>query len=134
MERYHYIGFWGCECVCGLEITKRGQFAVVTLTELPDNEGTSITNMYEQLATQVYKERLSDIRPQNIFWIEHYIDATNPATGENKDETFDLVALEFVGGEFQHPQWTHLSEREDLYKSLRITEGENDKHTSVPQN
>jgi len=47
--RFVYQGFWNREGVCNLEIY-REQHTVVC-TELRDNEGTSITNLAEHLAT-----------------------------------------------------------------------------------
>ena len=39
---------------------------------MPENEGTSVTNMAEQLATQICQE--FDIEPKHLIWIEHYPD------------------------------------------------------------
>lgn len=64
--RYEYKGFHGCESVCNLEIHQN----LVIITEREDNEGTSITNMAEQLATAICDE--FDINPHNLIWIEHY--------------------------------------------------------------
>ncbi len=57
---------------------------VVVCTELPTNEGTSITYAAEQLAAEVIRyHRL----PTPIVWIEHQ----PPITTDGDTETFDLV-------------------------------------------
>ena len=47
--RLDYRGYYGCESHCTLEIYGN----LVIATEADDNEGTSITNMAEHLATRV---------------------------------------------------------------------------------
>jgi hypothetical protein len=66
---YTYPGFWGCEARCRLRIVRRERGAVVIASELPDNEGTSITNMAGQLATMVARQFALD--PLRLIWIEH---------------------------------------------------------------
>lgn len=53
-------------CICDIEIIKN----LVIATEMPENEGTSVTNMAEYLATQVCQE--FGINPKHLIWIEHY--------------------------------------------------------------
>ena len=59
---------------------------VVICSELPTNEGSSITYAAEQLAAEVIRYyRLS----APIVWIEHH----PPETTDGDTETFDLVAF-----------------------------------------
>jgi hypothetical protein len=59
---------------------------VVVCSELPTNEGSSITNAAEQLVAEVIRyHRL----PTPIVWIEHH----PPITADGDTETFDLVAF-----------------------------------------
>jgi hypothetical protein len=76
----------------------------VTLTELPDNPGTSVTNCVEEIATQVYHTFLKGTPIENIRWIEHY-----PPRGE-WEETFDEVAFDWDGETFSNPRWRRLQE------------------------
>lgn len=101
---YYFKGFGGCDSKCQYEIEKLDEIKVkVTLTELGDNRGTSITNMYEQLATEIYQKYLSSMYIENITWIEHYI-------GEGVfGETFDEVSLKWDGQKFHSPKWKNLS-------------------------
>ncbi len=59
---------------------------VVVCTELPTNEGTSITYAAEQLAAEVIRyHRL----PAPVVWIEHH----PPITTDGDTETFGLVGF-----------------------------------------
>ena len=59
---------------------------VVICSELPTNDGTSITYAAEQLAAEVIRyHRL----PAPVVWIEHH----PPITTDGFAETFDLVAF-----------------------------------------
>jgi hypothetical protein len=59
---------------------------VVVCSELPANEGASITYAAEQLAAQVI--RYHALTPP-VVWIEHH----PPETTDGSTETFDLVAF-----------------------------------------
>ena len=85
---YDYKGFFGCACQCDIEVHRHTDFDVVVATEVPDNEGTSITNMAEQLATQVCKA--FDIVPDRLIWIEHYPE--RPIS--RREPFFDTVLVE----------------------------------------
>jgi hypothetical protein len=78
-----------------------GELPVVLCTELPDNEGTSITNAAEQIAAEVLANHPGVFDPfgrvslgglsydKPFVWIEHYLDG---ARGTPQDPaTFDLV-------------------------------------------
>ena len=107
---YHYKGFGGCESQCDLEIHKN----LVIVTEIPENEGTSVTNVAEQLATQICEKFKID--PSKLIWIEHY-----PERGEWKDydESYDLVQFNLEGGNpffpndskgvLSNPRWTPIT-------------------------
>jgi hypothetical protein len=99
---YHYKGYWNCDAKCDVEIKKEQRKVTVILTELPDNPGTSVTNMVEHLATKIYHEFLSRTPIEDIAWIEHY-----PANRIRK-ETFDKVMMEWDGKNFAHPQWKRM--------------------------
>ncbi|MGH2416468.1 MAG: hypothetical protein ACRDEA_22800, partial [Microcystaceae cyanobacterium] len=55
---------------CSLEVYRGNNSAVVIVTELPDNEGMSICNAFEDLIVQVVKAY--DLDPANLLWIEHW--------------------------------------------------------------
>jgi hypothetical protein len=59
---------------------------VVVCSELPADEGASVTNAAEQLAAEVIRyHRLS----APVVWVEHH----PPETTDGSTETFDLVAF-----------------------------------------
>ena len=70
---FHYKGFHGCDCKCGLRIVPLTDGRVVVIcSELPDNPGTSVTNFAEELAGLVCAEYR--IEPKQLVWIEYYVD------------------------------------------------------------
>jgi len=105
MNILRYKGFWGCDSVCGLEIKELGDGKVaVILTELEDNSGTSVTNFYEYLATEVYWKYLAPRPVESIIWIEHYPE--NPRI--EREAVWDRVFLRWDGRRFSNPQWRPL--------------------------
>jgi hypothetical protein len=59
---------------------------VVICWEVPNNEGTSVTNAAEQIAAEVMcGHRL----PTSLVWTEHY----PPESTDRETETFDLVTF-----------------------------------------
>lgn len=113
---YRYKGFWNCDCVCGLQHGRNHQTDknFVILTELPQNEGTSVTNFVEHLATQVLRQLGFD--PLNTIIIEHY-----PERGSKFNplpESWDLVLPDWDNGIAKVPRdhhlWQHLTRQEAL--------------------
>ena len=99
---YNYEGFHGCACICDLEIIKN----LVIASEMPENEGTSITNFAEQLATLVCQE--FEIEPKHLIWIEHYPE--RDGVSRKYAESYDLVSFNLNGdGVFSNPRWTGIS-------------------------
>lgn len=104
MNRQPYKGFHGCDSSCGITAgrTTDGRIVVIA-TELPDNPGTSITNMAEHLATAICQNL--GIDPHRLVWIEHY-----PAR-PGRDATWDLVTFKLQPEGFLRrwrlcrPQW-----------------------------
>jgi hypothetical protein len=66
--------------------TENQDAPVVVCSELPSNEGTSITYTAEQLAAEVIHY---DALTPPVVWIEHH----PPETTDGSTETFDLVAF-----------------------------------------
>ena len=113
---YHYKGYWGCKACCGLRFytAPTGETVVVAI-ELSHNEGTSITNMAEQLATQVCRDFSLD--PQRLLWIENYTDLID-GPAERTPDSFDLVSFEWSGEAFSNPKWRPLN-----YAEVRFLTG-----------
>lgn len=115
-EIYHYKGHHEFSSKCGLDIHIRGDRAIVVFTELQDNPGTSITNMIEVLATQVYHERLRKFSPENIEFVEHYL---------VPDEHHDLVHLKWTGLEYKNPVWRRIMGVKNFFQEGGETDAEN---------
>lgn len=87
-ERYEYAGYSGARSVCEVSILRRdGQPPIVIFTELPDNPGTSVTNMIEHLAAEIQRR---DSLPAETIWIEHYPAERRP---QGAGESWDLVTF-----------------------------------------
>jgi hypothetical protein len=89
---------------------------VVICSELPTNEGASVTNIAEQLAAEVIRyHRL----PAPVVWIEHH----PPITTDSFTETFDLVVFSSYEVRDRGPYMgeTRLTVGEATWK--RITRG-----------
>jgi hypothetical protein len=77
----------GGRCRVRLYLPEEEQDApVIICSELPNNEGASITYAAEQLAAEVI--RYDSLMPP-LVWIEHH----PPETTDGSTETFDLVAF-----------------------------------------
>ena len=111
MFRYDYKGYWNSDAHCYLDIKRFPDKVVVIATETGDNEGTSITNMAEHIATQVCRD--FDIDPQSLVWIELYDTESYRGANEERDE-YDLVTFDWNGRQFSKPKWKHLT-RSELY-------------------
>jgi hypothetical protein len=91
-----------------LEILTMEKKAIVILSELEENEGMSVTNLVEHLATDVYNKFLKEYLPEQITWIEHYPE--NAYRSIKNKISFSLVTLEWYGDRkaFYHPRWKHI--------------------------
>lgn len=106
MEIYPYSGLGGFLGRCGLTILRHDTGgATVILTELPDNPGTSVTNLAATLATRLRAARLADLAPMQIRWIEHY-----PGRGQ-REATFDELTLIWdpAARAYRAPAWRRLT-------------------------
>jgi len=119
-ERYEYMGYWRFSGVCRLRIYEGAdQVPVVVASELPDNEGTSITNLAEYLAAQVIARYFPQRFEANdvVRWIEHY--PRSPEERRRGLPEFSRVEfastaphITYLGGikriTLGHPTWTYL--------------------------
>lgn len=88
--RFHYRGYYGCESHCTLAIYGN----LVIATEADDNEGTSITNMAEHLATRVCHQ--FQIDPLKLVWIEHYPERGGEWRSTPIKESWDFVTFQQI--------------------------------------
>ena len=95
-----FRGYWdrGNEARCRVRILQRdGSPPIVILTELPDNESTSITNMIERVTLEVIAKhlphRLEVIDEPPAIVIEHYPPRPGERRGRLDGATYDLVTF-----------------------------------------
>jgi hypothetical protein len=108
MLKHTYRSRTGSIGVCGVDIYEVFDRLTVMLTELNGNPGISITNCFQELATDI-AAGLMDIGavddPRAIKWIEHYEGAPSPAAPWN-GETWDEVSMHWDGKKFRAPSWS----------------------------
>jgi hypothetical protein len=94
---------------CRIRIYDVGHRVVVIATDL--DEGPSVTNAAEEIATQVVAQFGIDV--ERLVWVEHYrrLD-TRARPGTALGEEYDLVIFEWDGEHFTHPDWTYSNRQE----------------------
>ena len=111
---YKFRGFHGCLSECELDIVRSAsKTTLVICTELPDNPGTSVTNLAAELATRVCEED-ETIDPAALLWIEHY--PPHAMRGGLVPESWAWVIFtQRHGSTFRRPTWHHLKP-EDMHE------------------
>jgi hypothetical protein len=89
---YPFQGYWGGDAHCHLAVYDHGGKVIVIATEPESNQGASITNMAEYLATQVWHE-VGAPALEHFMWIERYPDRAFVAGRPALEESFDLVTF-----------------------------------------
>lgn len=91
---------------CRVKIYGHPERATVIWSEIAENQGMSVTNAAEYLASQLQEEFTLD--PLETIWIEHY-GAFSYEDGHRKEE-YSLVQLSWNVDRrrYEKPQWTPL--------------------------
>jgi len=84
------------QAFCGLRIFN-DPHALVVVTEHPDNQGMSVTNAAEDLATNIVAD--FGLNPLTTVFFEHW-----PPMG-GQPESFDLVRFIWIDGRATSPEW-----------------------------
>ncbi len=120
---YEFKGLWSCDSKCRIRIYEgagpQSGMTVVLCTELEDNEGTSVTNYAEHIASEIM--RLYNIAPHSLLWIEHYeyrgVKLRHHETGRltaQFAEHFDRVIFNEVDsrtGNLKRPAWVRFTKQ-----------------------
>ncbi len=74
-----FRGYWSSVGVCRIRVFEGpDRPPVIVVTDLPENEGTSVTNIAEYLAAEViarlFPHRFDE--PEPVIWLEHYARGT----------------------------------------------------------
>lgn len=111
IARYKYCGYHQTEknSVCRVQIacvdSPNGlRYALVILTELPDNHGTSVTNRSDLLATEIAREY--ELPPEGTVFLERY--PTDAARAQLRLPEFARVTFTWERGEASNPQRSHI--------------------------
>jgi hypothetical protein len=116
-----YRGYHGCPSKCGVRIyepTSDGETYVAIYTELEDNNGTSVTNAAETVATGIWEFLERPNTP--ITFIEHYKDRAFIGGRPQFKEHFDRVTFEPKNGGFAKPKWRRIL-KEEVERLTRAT-------------
>lgn len=103
MTDYYYSGFGGCKSVCDLCVDKSNN--IIVFTEKGDNEGTSITNMIEDLANSVADKYRLD--KDVITCFEIYNEESYNGRNREGSPSITLVQFNYSNGRLTQPQWSY---------------------------
>lgn len=117
VEKFEYEGYHGCESFCKVEIYGKNKLALVVMTELKNNPGTSVTNRSEAIASMVVTRY--GLAPSRTLFIEHY--DHNSYHGGNDKPTYSMVTYLWEGRRAQAPEWTYIKgeQFQTLLESIR---------------
>lgn len=107
--KHQYKGIGDCDSQCYIRIYEgfgRDEgMVVVIVTQIIEDDGTSITNWVEQLATAITTaERIS---PNRLIWIEHYPEERDEFDVES-EESYKRVTFDYSRGAYRDPEWHHI--------------------------
>ena len=84
---------------CRLRIYRHSDVTTVIITELPENEGRSVTNDAEKIINLACQKH--ELCFKYVVWVEHY--TYNPPCEMRGEESFDLVKLTAQGSPVWEP-------------------------------
>jgi hypothetical protein len=80
---------------------------VAIATELPDNDGPSVTNAIERIADLIRAQ--VRVAYEDLVLIEHYLRRGHVGGRAEYPELFSRVQFQLRGGLYCHARWTHLA-------------------------
>ncbi len=97
----------GLDAACRLRVYQiTPELNVVLASELANNEGPSVTNSFEVIATEACREY--DLKPGTCIFVEHYDYRGAPHyVNPLGEETFDFVDLTWRADRAESPKWRH---------------------------
>ena len=103
-----------------LEVLFLEDKAIVIISDIPENEGRSVVNGYEYMASQVYNKYLLDYLPEQVLWIEHDVTTRNYAsvrlTAFKEELPPFLRKSQLSTYRFLQPNWKHIPSVEAIRK------------------
>lgn len=118
---HDFKGVGGCDSRCLIRVYKGvGRdlgMTVVIATQLVEDQGTSITDWAEHLATEIARKH--SISPNRLIWIEHYPEGRGPH-GVEGEEHYRRAAFEADGRELREPEF-HGLDKTDVEAMIGVT-------------
>ena len=106
VERVNYRGYFRYDAHCYVEIRRGPEHSLLMITEAPDNQGTSVTNCAEGLASMLMHQYKLD--PARTTYLERYL-----YDGAGEPELIDSVAFQWnKDNRASQPVWRRLSSKE----------------------
>jgi len=120
---YRRNGHWVRQSSCGFRIEKNeeNKKAKVILSQLPGAEGTSLTNMYELFATDIFWLFLHDIPQENIEWYDYWPKEAYKSKLPSFEPILERVFLEWDKKQFSNPKWRRLEIPQGWEEKNKIT-------------
>jgi hypothetical protein len=108
---FEYPNLWNGSTRCYLQVYyQAGEPLIAVATELPDNDGTSVTNGIERIADAI--RRQFKVAYEDLVVIEHYLGRGHRRGRAEYPEIFSRVRFDIRGGQFRRPQWSHVPRTE----------------------
>ena len=95
---YNFRGFGNCESKCRVYVTEIHGITHICFEELEDNPGTSVTNVSEQLATEILK--YLNLPAGKCKFFESY-----PETSYRRDRSFEEILYTWNNNTASSPSW-----------------------------
>lgn len=93
-----------CDLTIWLDDLTSPTKAIIRITEMPENKGTSVTNRIrkiQELAREKYQVIFTEVGESNITWIEHYLGDKNSFPPFNQDR-YALIDTTGKADKFKH--------------------------------
>lgn len=103
---FPYKGYHNCDSHCKIEFWEKEGDYLFLLTELAENEGTSVTNRSEYIATLLVVGYHTS--PQHCRFIEHY--GEESYIGNPVHTTYAEVTYKWDGIVATSPDWQYMPE------------------------
>lgn len=112
-EHFEYQGFGGCDSHCQLKVFGSSIGPVVYLHDPSSNNGTSVTNCIESLATGIEATLLPRLPGKVVRGKTIFITSSD----HDLRPTFSLVNMSYrpgpEGWTYYHPKWHYLAATEE---------------------
>jgi hypothetical protein len=96
---------------CHLQVYyQNGEPLVAIVTELPHNDGTSVTNAIEAIAMLIRQQ--FSVAHEDLMVFEHSLECGYVRGLAKEMDLFSRVRFDIRSGQFRRPQWTHMPKSE----------------------